>query len=116
MKKWKLKRTSQCQKCPWIVGVNPHDIPNEYSEEKHRNLEATICTEANLKDLEKGEIKIMACHEKHDTHCIGWLNNQIGIGNNIPMRMKMFFCDNADKIRLRGEQHQNFNDTLPKKD
>ena len=33
MKPWKLKRTRQCEKCPWRKATNPHDIPNGYTEE-----------------------------------------------------------------------------------
>ena len=28
-------------------------------------------------------LKIMACHEMEAAHCIGWLNHQLGLGNNI---------------------------------
>ena len=42
MTTWKLKRVVQCKKCPWRVDVDPHDIPNGYSETKHRALETTI--------------------------------------------------------------------------
>ncbi len=55
----------------------------------------------------------MACHEMHDTPCIGWLAHQLGSGNNIPLRIQMISCGNAKKIRLRGEQHETFEDTLP---
>jgi hypothetical protein len=55
----------------------------------------------------------MACHELEGAHCIGWLVNQVGVGNNIAMRLRMRDCENADAIRLRGEQHACFDDTLP---
>lgn len=108
-KTWKLKRTHQCKKCPWRVGTNPHEIPNGYCETKHRALKATIA--------EEGEIftsrAAMACHESHDAYCIGWLVNQIGVGNNIGLRILMMSCENARAIKLRDEQHQRFEDTLP---
>jgi len=47
------------------------------------------------------------------SHCVGWLMNQLGPGNNIGLRMRMMSCENAKKIRLRGEQHETFEDTLP---
>jgi Family of unknown function (DUF6283) len=109
MKPWKLKRTMQCEKCPWRVEVDPHDIPNGYSEEKHRALESTIAKPGSFHD--NGHA--MACHETHDAHCIGWLVNQLGPGNNIGLRMRMIYCTNAKAIRLRGEQHERFVDTLP---
>lgn len=110
---WKLKRTKQCAKCPWRKVVDPRDIPNGYSEEKHRALESTIARPGDLSALASNEIRVMACHETHDTHCIGWLVNQLGAGNNIALRLDMLSCENADKIRLVGAQHESFEDTLP---
>lgn len=106
---WKLKRTAQCAKCPWLVGTDPHEIPDGYSVEKHRALSRTIAEPGDL----RGSAAAMACHETDDAHCIGWLVNQVGPGNNIGLRIRMMSCTNADKIRLRGEQHQTFEDTLP---
>ena len=110
-KTWKLKRVRQCEKCPWRVGVDPHDIPNGYCEMKHRALEATI---ARPGDLRLGsDFRTMACHETHDAHCIGWLVNQAGPGNNIGLRLRLMSCENAGAITLHGEQHETFEDTLP---
>jgi hypothetical protein len=107
---WRLKRTTQCVKCPWRVDVDPHDIPNGYSEDKHCALEDTI---ARRDTNPFGPIKAMACHETHNAHCVGWLVNQLGPGNNIGMRIRMMACENAKAITLRGKQHQTFEDTLP---
>ena len=112
MKTWKLKRTAQCEKCPWRKGVDPREIPNGYSLEKHRALRSTIATSASC-NLPGQELVSMACHETEDAHCIGWLMNQLGPGNNIPLRLRMRNCANAAKIRLRGDQHQTFDETLP---
>lgn len=109
---WKLKRTAQCEKCPWRVGVDPHDIPNGYCETKHAALVSTIAKPGDLSNL-FGAQHAMACHETDDAHCVGWLANQLGPGNNISLRLQMMTCKNAGKIRLRGEQHQHFEDTLP---
>lgn len=106
---WKLKRTHQCEKCPWRVEVDPFDIPNGYDPEKHRALEGTIANPGSLRDTGTA----MACHETDAAHCIGWLVNQLGPGNNLALRIRMFSCDNAKAIKLRGEQHQCFEDTLP---
>lgn len=108
--KWKLKRTTQCEKCPWRVEVNPRDIPNGYSEEKHCALESTI---ARPEDNFLGTLRAMACHETDNAHCIGWLVNQVGVGNNIGLRIRMMTCENADAIKLCGEQHETFEETLP---
>lgn len=50
----------------------------------------------------------MACHETHDAHCIGWLANQLGPGNNIALRLAMRDCENIRKLKLIGEQRQLF--------
>ena len=110
---WKLKRTKQCTKCPWRTDVDPHDIPNGYCEIKHRGLESTIVKEGGLSSLVSGQIRATACHETEDAHCIGWLMNQLGPGNNIGMRMRMSSCENSGQIKLVGEQHGRFEDTLP---
>lgn len=109
---WRLKRTQQCAKCPWRVGVNPHQIPNGYSVEKHKALACTIARPADLGSI-RGEARVMACHETDDAHCVGWLAHQLGPGNNLGLRMQMLSCENAGDIKLIGEQHERFEDTLP---
>jgi len=109
----KLSRTTQCAKCPWRVDVNPHDIPNGYSEEKHKALSNTIATPADLSFLACDQLRVMACHEEHETHCVGWLMNQMGPGNNLALRLHMRNCENFKDIKLVGEQHERFEDTLP---
>ncbi len=109
----KLKRTKQCAKCPWRVDVDPHEIPNGYCPIKHINLRSTIAKECDLSVLADRELKIMACHEMHDAHCVGWLANQLGPGNNIGLRFAMLNCENIGKLELVGEQHERFEDTLP---
>lgn len=110
MKKWSLKRTKQCDKCPWRVDVDPHDIPNGYCETKHAALESTIADPGNY---QPGPMRVMACHETNDADCVGWLLNQLGPGNNIALRMRMMSCANSKHIKTVGEQHDTFNDTLP---
>jgi len=112
---WKLKRTMQCVHCPWRVATNPHDIPNGYDVAKHRTLETTIAQPGD-DFLSPEPLRVMACHETDKAHCIGWLVNQLGDGNNIALRIQMMLCTNAKRIRLRGEQHATFTDTLPRDD
>lgn len=112
MSNWKLKRTAQCLKCPWRVDVDPRDIPNGYCETKHRGLVDTIARPADLSSIGQ-PVRSMACHETDNAHCVGWLHNQLGVGNNIALRLKMLTCENVDRLRLRGEQHPNFEATLP---
>jgi hypothetical protein len=110
--KWKLKRTAQCAKCPWRKDVDPYDIPNGYCETKHRGLASTIADPGALPAL-GAPLNVMACHETEDAHCVGWLANQLGPGNNIGLRLSMLSCENVGKLRLVGEQHETFEDTLP---
>ncbi len=109
----KLQRTVQCAKCPWRKSTDPHDIPNGYSKEKHAALESTIARGADLCSLASRELSVMACHESHDAHCLGWLMNQLGPGNNIALRLQMRGCENIGDVKLIGEQHECFRDTLP---
>lgn len=109
---WRLQRTAQCRKCPWQVSVDPHTIPNGYDVAKHRALADTIAKPGDISSLGQ-PLRIMACHEEHEAHCIGWLMNQVGPGNNIALRLSMINCENASKLRLRGEQHETFEATLP---
>ena len=111
--KWKLKRVRQCAKCPWKVSTDPYEIPDGYSVKKHRALKSTT---AQPGDFRLGPA--MSCHEhppSDETHCVGWLVNQLGPGNNIGLRIRMMSCENAGAIQLDGEQHQRFEDTLPKR-
>jgi len=41
-------------------------------------------------------------------------SNQVGDGNNIGLRIRVASCANFDKVRVVGEQHRIFEDTLPK--
>lgn len=111
----KLKRTKQCSKCPWKVSTNPYDIPDGYCENKHANLKETIAEEGVIPT--SSVMKVMACHHSDgndEMYCVGWLNHQLGIGNNIGLRLKMLKCENIGEIKVYGEQHIKFEDTLPK--
>ncbi len=114
--KFKLKRTVQCAKCPWKVDTNPHEIPDGYCELKHKNLEDTIAKDTSFSFNQP--LKVMACHHSKDTdenaeHCVGWLNNQLGVGNNIGLRISMMNCENIKDLTIIGEQNDRFQDTLP---
>lgn len=111
--RWRLARTRQCGKCPWRVATDPTTIPNGYSEERHRGLAGTIAKEADLASV-YDPLVAMACHETEDAYCVGWLAHQLGPGNNLALRVRMFSCENARDIQLLGEQHETFEDTLPR--
>ncbi len=112
--KFKLKRIKQCDKCPWKESTDPYEIPDGYCEIKHKNLSNTI---ANPNELRLGgTMNIMACHHSNGNdqmYCVGWLNNQLGVGNNIRLRIQMMRCENIGKLKIVGEQHERFEDTLP---
>lgn len=116
MSAWKLKRTVQCQKCPWRTDVNAHDIPNGYDLDRHRALSRTIASVSDPLSTLTTPTNVMACHETdpgQETHCVGWLVNQIGPGNNIGLRIQMLSCQNVEKIRTVGTQRESFENTIP---
>lgn len=94
------------------MSTNPNDIPDGYCQVKHANLSETIATPGSLMTTGKA----MACHHsdgEDEMYCIGWLNHQLGHGNNIPLRLRMLNCENVGKITVYGPQHERFEDTLP---
>lgn len=99
---------------PWRKDVDPHEIPNGYCETKHKGLASTIAKPGDIRGAFAASLPVMACHETHDAHCIGWLVHQLGAGNNIGLRLQMLDCENAGKIKTVGEQHERFDDTLPR--
>jgi hypothetical protein len=112
MPKKRLKREVQCAKCPWKKSTDPNEIPGGYCAEKHERLKSTIAEES---DYGFGAAN-MACHESmpgDEYHCIGWLMNQMGPGNNIALRIRMIDHD-LRKVRTVGPQHERLEDTLPK--
>lgn len=107
------KRRVQCKACPWRKDVVPdRDIPGGYEARKHKALRETIARPGNLRGMFGGEMKLMACHESNpgaEIVCVGWL----GPGSNIALRMRAIQGD-FPEFELRGEQHETFEDTLPK--
>lgn len=104
----------QCSKCPWKKSTDPHDIPNGYSEEQHAGLSCTIAEPGTCR---LGGVHMMACHETppgKEKPCVGWLDHQLGPGNNIGLRL-MAMSGRIEPFRTVGEQHERFEDTLPKK-
>lgn len=102
----------QCAKCPWKVGVDPRTIPHGYDVLKHAALSQTIARDAHLSE----NMTMMACHESKlgkEKPCVGWLHNQLGIGNNVTLRFAVI-CGHVDAdIEIVGPQHEKFEDTLP---
>lgn len=112
----KKRRRRQCAKCPWKVGTNPHEIPNEYCEKKHRALSRTIAEPGSLAGIADQEMRIMACHEtggRRVLPCVGWLAHQLGPGNNIALRIAVLEGKIDTNFETVGDQHERFEDTLP---
>lgn len=112
----KVEAVRQCATCPWRVTTVPdRDIPNGYHADLHESLRDTIQT--GLDSLFRSCRTAMACHYSklgEEFVCAGWLHNQLGPGNNIGIRLAVA----AGKLpvpTVDGDQHESFEDTLPKK-
>jgi len=111
------KPRMQCAKCPWKTSTNPHDIPNGYSAELHADLVGTIADPGAL-SLDIGTLRIMACHESaigRELPCVGWLMHQLGVGNNLPLRIAASSGRIDANVKTVGPQHECFEDTLPRR-
>jgi len=110
-----MKPRRQCAKCPWKVSTNPHDIP-WYDVRAHVDLAKTIAEPGDLRPS-CGGMEVMTCHETTDKkplHCVGWLANQLGPGNNLALRLRAIIGDIDANVQTVGPQHQRFEDTLPR--
>lgn len=111
-----MSRLKQCKACPWKKSTVPDkDIPGGYCPTKHEHLSNTIAVPGDISRLAQPYIRMMACHEYsggEEQPCVGWINHQLGRGNNIVLRL--LARDGRFKdIQLDGEQHETFEDTLP---
>ena len=108
------RRRKQCAKCPWKVSTDPTTIPHGYCAKAHAALSATI---ARPDELRFGPVRIMACHETphgRELPCVGWLVHQMGVGNNIGLRLAALKGRVDANVRTVGRQHVRFEDTLPR--
>lgn len=105
----------QCKSCPWRRDSVPdRDIPNGYSCQLHAGLANTIAT--GLSSITSTTMHVMACHYSEvgkERPCAGWLHHQLGVGNNIGVRIRVMRGDWTPPI-VDGPQHQTFEDTLPR--
>jgi len=109
-----VAKRRQCAKCPWKVTTDPYDIPNGYCPDQHRNLTNTIARPGEPRFV--GEMRIMACHESmvgKEVPCVGWLDNQLGPGNNLMLRFAVFKGRISADYELDGPQHESIEDTFP---
>lgn len=104
----------QCAKCPWKTSTDPYDIPDGYDESAHCALSNTIARPGEFRP--GNAIHVMSCHEfpvGKEKPCVGWLVNQLGVGNNIALRLRVAFGEIDANVRTVGPQHDCFEDTLP---
>lgn len=113
------EKIKQCASCPWRVDCVPEeDIPNGYCANMHAELSGTIKSGMESMPMPGGTIRAMACHYSkpgEEFLCAGWLNNQLGPGNNIAARLAVL-TGKWPVPEIDGEQHERFEDTLPKPD
>lgn len=108
--------TAQCKTCPWRAGARVADIPR-YERAKHERLRDTIAEPGSLAGLGRG-LKVMACHystEETPSPCAGWLNHQIGEGNNLALRLAAM-SDARMRPEVDGPQRRSLAATLDEDD
>lgn len=106
----------QCLKCPWKRSTDPRQIPGGYSAAKHAALAGTMATGTAEEQLRRDQLRVMACHESapgRDRVCIGWLHQQLTVGNNLALRLRVFRGHMRGDYVLDGDQHETLEDTLP---
>ena len=109
-----MKKQKQCKSCPWRTDCEPErDIPNGYSCDLHAGLKSTIAEPGSFRP--SSGLRAMACHYSpvgRERACAGWLHNQLGVGNNIGVRLAVM-SGKLPVPEVVGEQHETFEDTLP---
>ena len=106
----------QCRTCPWRVGAQLSEIPG-YHRQKHRRLRMTIAEPSKIPS--GGSLRIMACHhstEGSDLLCVGWAHNQLGVGNNLGLRLRAITDSMFPQLKVMGAQRATFVDTLSERD
>lgn len=121
-----MKCRVQCKACPWRKDVKPdRDIPGGYCVKKHERLQETVADKDDVAGQVRSlasPLRLMACHEspgeesrRQSFVCVGWLDNQLGVGNNIALRLRALSDPSLQiKYKLVGEQHATLQDTIPK--
>lgn len=103
----------QCRGCPWRKGASTDKIPN-YSREKHLGLRETIAEPGSLRRV-GDKLQFMACHDSPDaapTVCVGWAVQQLGVGNNIALRIAAMRDPRFHGLETDGPQREEFEETL----
>ena len=102
----------QCKLCPWKVSTRGR-IPNGFAFEGEDLEDLFIADPGSYTGTDMKQ----QCHETTDDAplpCVGWLNHQLGIGNNLRLRMEVL-CGSIDaNVETVGRQHTRISDTLPR--
>lgn len=99
----------QCKTCPWRVGATTREIPG-YSRAQHEALLSTIARPGDA-----APPRLMACHctpEGRESVCVGWLHHQLGVGNNIGLRLRVLHQPELGAYKLKGPQRATFAETF----
>jgi hypothetical protein len=102
------KTARQCVSCPWRVEVIPaRDVP-DYDPGIYARMRATL--RSGLGSMQGTRI-VMECHngKRQDRACAGWLHHQIGVGNNLGVRIAVA-CGRLPAPKVIGEQHETLDD------
>lgn len=102
----KLKTVKQCKTCPWRVDVVPsRDVP-DYDPGIYDRMRTSLRT--GLESMSEKTRMVMECHNGKrgaNRACAGWLHHQLGVGNNIGVRLSV----HAGRLpipKVVGEQHE----------
>ena len=64
-----------------------------------------------------GTQHLQQCHETQDADplpCVGWLYHQLGVGQNLALRMMVITGEIDANVEIDGAQHERIEDTLPR--
>lgn len=106
------KPRKQCLGCPWRLANDPADIPDGFKPTTHARL-------GRMSDRERDNpisktLTMMACHAlKVQKPCVGWLANQLGEGNNLPLRVAVAFGQIDGNVQTVGPQRERYEDVVP---
>lgn len=104
----------QCKTCPFNADSSTDSIPG-YDSGKHDALGEITLEEDHEIDYSKLEkpIKIMACHGRDEQACIGWVKNQLDVGN-VLVRISMCLGSLQSlefPLKMQGRQVKSFDET-----
>jgi hypothetical protein len=101
-----VKAVRQCKTCPWRVDVVPsRDVPN-YDPGIYDRMRASLRT--GIDSIRETTRMVMECHNGKkgaNRACAGWLHHQIGVGNNLGVRMRVI-TGHLPVPKVVGEQHE----------